>query len=86
MDAFEIKASPTSSGAFQTVLNGNLQDARYKQCANIPVETFTLSSSVYARYVKLYITSSFGISGGLQYLGFLGQEMGVEGNNLFTIL
>ena len=78
-NGFTITTAFSSSAPFHFATQGNLRDATQKLCEDIPIETFTLNSTIYAQYIRFYITSNFGLSGGLQYFAFSGQKAQEQG-------
>ena len=66
-----IKVSNSESGPFHQVLEGYLEDAKFKGC-NVPIEKFPLQDLVEARYIEFYILEFYAPSGGLQHFSFVG--------------
>lgn len=68
-DAFSLAVSKDNIN-FETVVMGNLPDARNKKCGpDIPLIEFEIHKE--ARFIKVTLISRFGYAAGLQYINFV---------------
>ena len=62
---------------YDLVIEGNLENTLGKDCEDIYIEIFTPESPVKARYIQFFIITyhTTAKSGGLQYLGLMGEKI-----------